>query len=114
MRSEETTAEEDINGMNRVELIKNHASKKEAIQRLEVLRRAMAVRLAEIACPYKVGDTIKSDKQKAIIEEINPGYVNEEMDNYTLLITKIKKNGEPYAATSKLRSYEVKHWSLEE
>ncbi|MBT4131471.1 MAG: hypothetical protein HOD58_06675, partial [Gammaproteobacteria bacterium] len=45
---------------------------------------------------------------------INPGYVNEEMDNYTLLITKIKKNGEPYAATSKLRSYEVKHWSLEE
>ena len=81
-----------------------------ADRRLKV--RALKDKLAKIVCPFSIGQVIVNNNGvRAKIEDIRgAGYG---LDGYTMVIRKIKNNGDLYKATNDVPNYMARPWKVE-
>ena len=92
----------DINQLNE----QHEAINKEIDHRLDI-RREIRQQIADTACPFVVGDKIQDGKvNKAVVRGIRWSHFRA---GYKVKVSKIKKNGEPYAVESE--AWNPEKWS---
>jgi len=85
--------------IRKAELIEKKNKLEGRIEKLNTSLNKVAQKLAEVNCPFEIGQTIIHESgKKAIVEEVRADFYSD--DSYRLFICKLKKDGSRYVKIS--------------